>query len=159
LTGRPPFVAATVLDTLEQVRSHEPLSPSRLQPKVPRDLVTICLKCLEKEPWKRYATAQELADDLRRFLEDKPIQARLAGMGERVVKWARRRPAVTALLAVVGLVTALGFAGVTWQWRRAEARRQEAEAARDQAERARRDEQAQRGRAEINLYVQLVALA
>src|SRR4029079_7902268 len=69
LTGRPPFQAATVLETLEQVRTHEPVSPTRLRPKLPRDVVTICLKCLQKEPARRYASAAELADDLRRFEE------------------------------------------------------------------------------------------
>jgi WD40 repeat protein/tRNA A-37 threonylcarbamoyl transferase component Bud32 len=123
LTGRPPFKAATVLETLHQVLAEDPVPPRRLQPKTPRDLETVCLKCLDKDPRRRYGTALELAADLRRFLDGHPVRARAAGAGERAVKWARRRPAVAALLALVLAVTALGFAGVVWQWRRAEGAR------------------------------------
>jgi serine/threonine-protein kinase len=114
LTGRPPFKAASVFDTLEQVRYREPVPPSRLQDKLPRDLETICLKCLSKEPDRRYATAQELADDLAAFLVGRPIKARPIGPGERMLKWARRHPAVTGLIAVsiAALVTLL--AGGIW---------------------------------------------
>jgi hypothetical protein len=100
LTGRPPFRGESEIDTLTQVRQREPVAPSRLQPKVPRDLETICLKCLHKEPGKRYATAAELADDLRRYLNGEPIRARRAAWWEVVVKWARRNPGWTGLLAV-----------------------------------------------------------
>jgi serine/threonine protein kinase/tetratricopeptide (TPR) repeat protein len=100
LTGRPPFQGESVLDTLQQVQSEEPVSPARLRPKVPRDLETICLKCLQKEPGKRYAAAQALADDLRRFLGGEPIRARPTPVWERGLKWARRRPAAAALLVV-----------------------------------------------------------
>jgi serine/threonine protein kinase len=94
VTGRPPFQAAAPLDTVLKVIGEEPVPPTRLQPKLPRDLETICLKCLQKEPRKRYATAEALADDLRRFLDGQPIQARAIGVWERGLKWAKRRPAL-----------------------------------------------------------------
>src|SRR5207245_2785168 len=100
LTGRPPFLGETPLDTLSQVLHDDPVPPTRLQPKVPRDLETVCLKCLQKEPHRRYATAADLADDLRRFQGGEPIRARPASAWSRGVKWVRRRPAAAALLAV-----------------------------------------------------------
>jgi eukaryotic-like serine/threonine-protein kinase len=115
LTGRPPFVAETVLDTLEQVRKHEPVPPRRLRPKLPRDLETICLRCLQKEPSKRYASAAELAADLGRFLAGEPIRARPIPAWERVIKWTRRRPAVAALILVSSLASVLLVVGlVVW---------------------------------------------
>lgn len=119
LTGRPPFQAPTILETLEQVRSQEPVPPSRLQPRVPRDLGTICLKCLFKEPRKRYASANDLAEDLSRFLEGRPIQARPAGGTERVWRWCRRNPLVTALVGLVAVTLTGGLAGVIWEWQNA----------------------------------------
>jgi WD40 repeat protein len=101
LTGRPPFRAATAMDTLLQVVSEEPVPPRRLQPKTPRDLETICLQCLQKEPRKRYASAAELAEDLSRFLNNEPIRARPAGRVERLWRWCQRNPAVASLLAAV----------------------------------------------------------
>ena len=87
--------------------------------RFPRDLETICLKCLEKEPGRRYASAAALADDLGRYLAGEPIVARPVTRFERAVKWARRKPAIAALLGLVALVTALGLGGVLWQWREA----------------------------------------
>jgi WD40 repeat protein len=110
LTGRPPFAAATVEATVAQVRQDEPVPPRRLQPTVPRDLETICLKCLEKDPRRRYPTAAALAEDLRRFLAGEPILARPLSAAGRLVRWVRRHPTRAALLAV-SVIAALASAG------------------------------------------------
>jgi formylglycine-generating enzyme required for sulfatase activity/Tfp pilus assembly protein PilF len=112
LTGRPPFKAETAMDTIMQVVSEEPVAPSRLNRKVPRDLETICLKCLQKEPRKRYAGALDLAEDLHRFLEGESIMGRRAPLWERGVKWSRRHPALATLAAFLCLA-ALGLAGLS----------------------------------------------
>jgi WD40 repeat protein len=101
LTGRPPFRAATVLDTLVAVRTQEPPRPRSLNPKADRDLETICLKCLDKDPAKRYGSAEALADDLERWLHGEPIRARRAPVARRVWKWCRRNPGWTAFLSVL----------------------------------------------------------
>jgi len=105
LTGRPPFKGATALDTLGRIRTHEPILPGRLQPGIPRDIQTICLKCLEKDPNRRYATAGILAEDLDRFLNGQPIVARPVGLLTRGWKWARRRPTIAALLLTSGTLS------------------------------------------------------
>jgi tetratricopeptide (TPR) repeat protein/tRNA A-37 threonylcarbamoyl transferase component Bud32 len=120
LTGRPPFQGPTPVETVMQVLHQEPLPPSRLQPSVPRDLETICLRCLAKEPGKRYTTASALADDLDRFTADRPIHARRMPLWERGLKWAHRRPVVTSILALSGLVTlAVSAAGIWYLVHRA----------------------------------------
>jgi tetratricopeptide (TPR) repeat protein/tRNA A-37 threonylcarbamoyl transferase component Bud32 len=103
LTGRPPLRGSTVMDTLHLVLTSEPLPPRRLQPGIPLDLQTICLKCLSKVPSGRYASAQHLAEDLRRFLDGRPILARPTPGWERAWKWTRRRPAEALLVAVCSL--------------------------------------------------------
>ena len=112
-TGRPPFRGATITQTLDQVRSTDPVPPTRLVPALPRDLETICLKCLEKEPPRRYAGASDLADDLRRFLDGRPIRARHTPAWARAWKWARRRPALAGLAAIVLLLVAALVVGTT----------------------------------------------
>ncbi|HEV3083818.1 MAG TPA: protein kinase [Gemmataceae bacterium] len=116
LTGRPPFKSNTLADTLHQVQAMEPVSPGRLEPNVPRDLETICLKCLRKEPARRYPSALALATDLRRYLNGEPIQARPTPTWERIVKWSKRRPAAAALI-VVSVLSAVGLLmGGSWSY-------------------------------------------
>src|ERR1700676_2114449 len=100
LTGRPPFKAATALERIMQVVREEPVPVRQLNASVPRDLETVCVKCLQKEAGKRYASAQALAEDLRRFQAGEPIVARPVSTAERAVKWAKRNPAQAAVLAV-----------------------------------------------------------
>jgi serine/threonine protein kinase/tetratricopeptide (TPR) repeat protein len=106
LTGRPPYLAATAMDTVMAVLKEEPVPPSRLQPRIPRDIETICLKCLQKEPEKRYISAAALADDLRRFLNGEPIEARPVSSAERLWRWCQRNPRVAVLSALVLLLLA-----------------------------------------------------
>jgi WD40 repeat protein len=121
LTGRPPFLAGTLAATLKQVADTDPVPPRKLNPSAPRDLETICLKCLEKLPARRYASAQDLADDLERFLNDQPIRARPVPFSERVWRACRHRPLVSALSAALLLTAVGGVATVTMQWRKKEA--------------------------------------
>jgi eukaryotic-like serine/threonine-protein kinase len=111
LTGRPPFKGETPMETVRQVLDDDPVTPSRLVPRVPRDLETICLKALRKDPAKRYESAQALADDLERHLRREPIQARRTGVFERGTKWVRRRPVAATFLAITTLAI-LGSIGV-----------------------------------------------
>lgn len=127
LTGRPPFQAATLTEVLRQVTTTDPAPPRVLNASIPRDLETICLKCLEKDIPRRYLTAQELADELGRLLHGEPILARPIGLAGKVVKWAQRNPRLAGAVGVACLAMLGGLVGVAWQWQRAETQRVRAE--------------------------------
>jgi eukaryotic-like serine/threonine-protein kinase len=147
LTGRPPFLGMDWVATLLQVVRRAPVPPRELQPGTPRDLQTICLKCLEKDPGKRYATAGELADDLERLLDYEPIRARPVGLLGRLVRWGRRNPVPAGSLAALVATGLVALTAISWQWRQSEARRRRAVEAQERAERA-GDEARRRGEAE-----------
>jgi eukaryotic-like serine/threonine-protein kinase len=126
LTGRAPLQAPTPAETLLLIRNQEPLAPSRLLPRLPRDLETICLTCLQKDPRRRYASAQDLADDLERFLAGKPIRARPVGLPEKALKWVVRNPLPALLLALLTISLIGGLAGVSWKWLEANANARQA---------------------------------
>jgi WD40 repeat protein len=150
LTGRAPFLAATVLETIEQVRSQEPVAPRTLNPAIPRDLETICLKCLRKEPAQRYLTARELALDLRRFLDGEPILARPAGLLERTWARARRNPLATLAVALTALALLLGVGGglALWLYQSSENARQQETKLREEAQKFQHLADLARGEAE-----------
>lgn len=145
LTGHPPFRASTPLETMRLVVEQEAPRPSASGAQVDRDLETICLKCLDKEPSRRYATARDMGDDLDRWLRHEPISARRASSLERTIKWARRYPALAILSVLLFVVLVSGLGAVTWQWRT--------------AEEARRRELQERRRAEAALARSSVSLA
>lgn len=127
LTGRPPFQAASVIETLDLVRTREPAPPRTLVPGLPRDLETIALTCLRKDPQRRYASAAAMADDLRRWLDGFPIWARPASMMEHARRWCRRRPALASLLAILAVTLASSLVGLLTLWRHSEGERTRAE--------------------------------
>jgi tetratricopeptide (TPR) repeat protein len=140
LTGRPPFRGATVQETLEQVRSQEPVSPRLLNDRIPRDLETVCLKALAKEPGRRYQTAQEMAEDLRRYLQGEPIQARPVGAWERAWRWCQRNSRLAAMTATIFVllvaavvISAAAAVTIAAERNQKEQERQAAEEARDVA--------------------------
>ncbi len=119
LTNHAPFGGDSVLETLEHVRQDLPEAPTRRNVQLPRDLEVICLKCLEKEPKRRYQSAAEVSADLNRWLNHEPILARPVSTATRVLLWCQRNPALATLAASLVLATTLGLAGVTYQWREA----------------------------------------
>jgi serine/threonine-protein kinase len=164
LAGRPPFKGATPLDTLLQVRECAPTWPRTLNAQTDRDLETICLKCLEKVPHKRYSSAEALAEDLERWLAGEPIQARPAGQAERLWRWGRRNPLVASLSAVVLLVTLGGFFGVLGQWqvalaneRKADEKAVQAQEKEQEATQERQPRLRQSGRANAHSRIQVEA--
>jgi tetratricopeptide (TPR) repeat protein len=134
LTGRPPFRGETALETLELVRTRDAEPPRQLNPGVDRDLETVCLKCLAKDPGRRYASAAELAEDLERWLAGEPVKARRASRWERTRKWLRRNPALAALLAVVAVSAGAGVAGLVWHNERLRAEAEKVARERDVAQ-------------------------
>jgi eukaryotic-like serine/threonine-protein kinase len=133
LTGSVPFTGKTPVELLRDVSTLEPRSPRRLQPLLSRDLEAIVLKCLEKEPARRYATGVALADDLRRFLDGRPIAAQPVSAVGRVKRWARRNPGVATLVSALALVLLAGFSLVTWKWLEADEQRDLAQVREQQA--------------------------
>jgi WD40 repeat protein len=159
LTGRPPFRAETPLETLLQARDDEPVPPRRLLAKVPRDLETVCLKCLQKDPPKRYASALALAEDLQRYLRREPVRARPAAAPERAWRWCRRNPVLAGLAALSAvLLAAVAVGGPLAAWRLSTQR----DALRDQltlTEKAEQEAQRARRLAERRAYEAQLAQA
>jgi WD40 repeat protein/predicted Ser/Thr protein kinase len=134
LTGVPPFAGGTSLETVRQVIEKEPRSPRSVNPACDADLATLCLKCLEKSPERRYASAEALAEDLERWQRGEPILARPVTGLERAAKWVRRRPVIAGFSAALSLAIVLGTTGILFQWRQAEAARRSAEQSRAETE-------------------------
>jgi WD40 repeat protein len=126
LAGRPPFEGDSPFEIVKRAQECEPAPPRSINPEVDRDVETICLKCLEKTPERRYSSAEALAEDLERWLGGEPIRARPSGPAERAAKWARRNPVVTGLASAALLILLAGAIGVLLQWRRAETNAEQA---------------------------------
>ena len=157
LTGRPPFRGPTSFDTVLQVLYEDPVRPGSFRSDLPRDLETICLKCLAKDPLRRYASAKALAEDLVRFRKGQPIKGRPVGWHEYALKWARRRPVSAALVALTLLTAAGAYTAITWLWQDARLARDDMTAQREKAEEARRNEAEHRQQARTSLYFSRVA--
>jgi serine/threonine protein kinase/WD40 repeat protein len=159
LTGRPPFTGETAVETVLQVLHEEPVPPRRLRPNLSRDLETICLKCLQKEPRRRYLSARELSDDLERFLSGRPILARPLSLAGRFGRWCRRNPTIASLILALLLVLVSGVGAVTWKWLEAvdEANAKETARAQEAEEKIRKE--AALDEAESNLYPTSISLA
>jgi len=151
LTGRPPFRASTPIDTIMQVINDEPVPPTRLQPRLPKDIETICLKCLSKDPKKRYATVAELEADLQRFINDEPIHARPIAWWERTWKAAKRRPTLAGLIVTAILAVGAIVALITVDSKRLQKERNIAQQERDIAEAARKKAESAQQKAQKRL--------
>jgi WD40 repeat protein/tRNA A-37 threonylcarbamoyl transferase component Bud32 len=149
LTARPPHRGDSVLDTLVMVRQQEPARPKSLNPGVDLDLETICLKCLEKDPARRYGSAEALAEDLERWLHYEPIRARRSTVWERGTKWARRQPVIASMTALIFVLVAVAFGAVTLSWQDAALARDKAKQAEDDKEQQRVVAVAEKGKAEL----------
>src|SRR6266581_886204 len=123
LTGHPPFAGGTTYETVRMVLETQPRQPRLCNPNVDRDLETICLKCLEKEPAKRYASAEAVAEDIERFLRNEPIRSRRSSRLEHVWRWCKKKPLVASLIVALTLVVAIGVAGALWELHRVQAER------------------------------------
>jgi len=142
LTGRPPFLGVTVLDTLSMIRDRDAVPPRAVRPAIARDLETVVLKCLAKAPADRYGSARGLAEDLDRYLQNVPVLARRPALADRALKWCQRKPGIAALVASLIAVMLAGLGGVLWQWSRAESALERESVARGEAtEHARRVQQ------------------
>jgi WD40 repeat protein len=150
LTLRPAFAEADRNQLVKQVLHDEPPRPRKLNPAVPRDLETVVLKATARDPAHRYQTPADMADDLKRFVEDRPVRARRASEAEKFARWCRRNPLPAGLLAGIVLVFLAGFVGVVWQWRGAEAARDDERGQRNRAEGLRQAADEARTRAEAN---------
>ncbi len=166
LTGRPPFIGKTSFDTVLQAQHEEPIAPRRIRPQLPLDLQTICLKCLRKEPDKRYSSAADVAVDLERFLVGRPILARPVGRVESCWRWCRRNPIVASLVVALALVIVFGFVGVSWKWLESDSQRRRAmglaeakDSALQREKFERREKEVALATARINLYFHSIALA
>jgi WD40 repeat protein/tRNA A-37 threonylcarbamoyl transferase component Bud32 len=155
LTARAPFQAESLQTIVTQVLNTEPLSPQLLNPAVRPDLETICLKCLEKEPARRFKNAQEVGDELGRFLGGEPIHARPISQPERIWRWCRRKPAIASLVVALQVALALGVTGVFWQWRRAEQHAASEARERQRAEAGERNARQHQYVADMNLVKQV----
>ena len=166
LTGQVPFRGDDAMEILRAVASREPVPPRRLLSRVPNDLQAVCLKCLSKEPHRRYTSAAALADDLDRFREGKPVAARPVSLPARAVRWSRRNPGISALLTMLAVVVIISFGLVSWKWLESEHDRKRAEEkaadellANRAAQLARQEAEEHRQEARRNLYVADVRLA
>jgi WD40 repeat protein/serine/threonine protein kinase/tetratricopeptide (TPR) repeat protein len=159
LTLRPAFAATDRNKLVKQVLHDEPARPRKLNPLVPRDLETVVLKAIARDPTHRYQTPAEMADDLKRFVEDRPVKARRVSETEKFLRWCRRNPLPASLLAGIVFVFLFGFAGVVWQWRVAEAAREDKEEQRQSAVHAQNNAERAQERAEVTLYYSNIARA